>query len=77
MNYENNVDNLEEMIYEARKCKISVETAKQWANDHIAGMEYEDVKDIAFHMNVPSVEVAHHSTVKSQLVKRIVKKILK
>ena len=76
-NYNHNCMNLQTLISEAHSLPVDESTAKSWASSHIAGLEsYDDVKDLAFHYGIPSVEVAHHSTIRSQLLKKIVEEML-
>ena len=78
MSYESNIGYLSDIIWEARKAEVSPETAKRWASEHLYEYEsYEDIKDLAFHMGVCSVEIADPSRVKADLTKLIVQEMLK
>ena len=78
MSYESNIGYLVDVIWEARKAKINPKTAKRWASEHLYEYDsYEDIKDLAFHMGVASVEVAHPSRVKADLIKLIIQEMLK
>ena len=78
MSYESNIGYLSDIIWEARKEEISPETAKRWATQHLYEYDsYNDIKDLAFHMGVTSVEVTHPSTVKASLIALMTKEMLK
>lgn len=75
--YSNNAGHLQTLISEAHSGRIDESSAKIWAKSFIAGLEdYEEVKDMAHHYGIPSVEVAHHQKIKSQLLKKIVEEML-
>lgn len=75
--YANNCSILQDLISEAHSGRIGESDAKIWARDFIADLEsYEEVKDMAFHMGVSSVEVAHPSRVRSDLTALIVEEML-
>lgn len=75
--YANNCGHLQSLISEAHSGRIDESDAKIWAKSFIADLEsYEEVKDMAHHYGIPSVEVAHHQTIRSQLLKKIVEEML-
>lgn len=75
--YSNNCGHLQDLISEAHSERMSESDAKLWANSFIADLEdYEEVKDMAHHLGIPSVEVAHHQKIRSQLFKKIVEEML-
>tara|TARA_Y100001970_G_C14255411_1_gene874990 strand:+ start:1579 stop:1920 length:342 start_codon:yes stop_codon:yes gene_type:complete len=67
---------LQALISEAHSANLDETRANEWARSHLASVDYEAIKDIAHHYGVPSVEVAHHSTVRAATVKAIVAEIL-
>tara|TARA_B100001059_G_scaffold52822_2_gene46728 strand:- start:17375 stop:17629 length:255 start_codon:yes stop_codon:yes gene_type:complete len=78
MSYESNIGYLHDIIWEAKREKVSPETAKRWAAEHLYEYDsYNDIKDLAFHMGIASVEVAHPSTVRASLIALMVKEMLK
>lgn len=75
--YANNCGHLQSLISEAHSGRIDESSAKIWAKCFIEELEsYEEVKDMAHHYGIPSVEVAHHQTIRSQLLKKIVEEML-
>ena len=73
MTYANNCGHLQSLISEAHRGRWSESDAKMSAKSFIADLEdYEEVKDLAHHYDIPSVEVAHHTTIRSQLLKKMV-----
>ena len=75
--YANNCGHLQDLISEAHSEQISNGDAKIWANSFIAGLEsYDEVKDMAHHYGIPSVEIAHHQKIRSQLLNKIVEEML-
>jgi hypothetical protein len=75
--YANNCGHLQDLISEAHSVGPSESEAKEWASIFIAELgSYEEVKDLAHHYGIPSVEVAHHTTVKAQLLKKMVEEML-
>ena len=78
MSYDSNIKYMIDIICEAQQDKIDPETAKRWATQHLYEYDsYNDIKDLAFHMGVTSVEVAHPSTVKASLIALMTKEMLK
>ena len=56
---------------------MSESEAKEWASQFIFELgSYEEVKDMAHHYGIGSVEVAHHATIKAQLLKKMVEEML-
>ena len=75
--YANNCGHLQTLISEAHSGRIDESDAKIWARDFIAELEsYEEVKDMAHHYGIPSVEVVHHSTIRRQLLEKMVEEML-
>lgn len=75
--YANNCGHLQDLISESHRVGLSESEAKEWASMFIAELgSYEEVKDMAHHYGIGSVEVAHHSTVKAQLLKKMVEEML-
>jgi len=75
--YGNNCGYLQDLISEAHSERVSESDAKIWAKSFIADLEdYEEVKDMAHHYGIPSVEVEHHQKIRSQLLKKIVEEML-
>ena len=75
--YSNNCGHLQDLISEAHSERMSESDAKIWAKSFIADLEdYEEVKDMAHHYGIPSVEVTHHQKIRSQLLKKIVEEML-
>ena len=75
--YANNCGHLQDLISEAHSERMSESDAKLWAKSFIADLEdYEEVKDLAHHYRIPSVEVAHHQKIRSQLLKKMVEEML-
>lgn len=70
------MSHLQSLISEAHSANLDETRAKEWARSHLASVDYDALKDIAHHYGVPSVEVAHHSTVRAATVKAIVAEIL-
>ena len=70
------MSDLQALISEAHSANLDETRAKEWARSHLASVNYDALKDIAHHYGVPSVEVAHHSTVRAATVKAIVAEIL-
>ena len=78
MSYDSNINFLLDTIYEAQQDEVDRKTAKRSATEHLYEYDsYSDIKDLAFHMGVASVEVAHPSRVKADLIALIVKEMLK
>lgn len=78
MSYHRHLADLQGMISEAHSLRLSDKReALNWAEDYINQSEtYEEVKDLAHHYGIGSVEVAHHQTIKAQLKKMIAEEIL-
>ena len=77
MSYSSTLGHLQDLISEAHSSRVDEKEARSWAMYHIADLEsYDEVKDLAHHYGVPSVEVAHHQTVKAQLLKKMVEEML-
>lgn len=75
--YANNCGRLQDLISEAHSGRISESDAKIWARAFISDLEsYDEVKDLAHHYGIPSVEVAHHTTIRSQILKKMVEEML-
>tara|TARA_B000000557_G_scaffold259125_1_gene254546 strand:- start:1825 stop:2139 length:315 start_codon:yes stop_codon:yes gene_type:complete len=75
--YANNCGHLQDLISEAHSARVSESNAKIWAKSFIADLgSYEEVKDMAHHYGIGSVEVAHHETVKAQLLEKMVEEML-
>ena len=75
--YANNCGHLQDLISEAHRVGLSESEAKEWASMFIASLgSYEEVKDMAHHYGIGSVEVAHHATIKAQLLKKMVEEML-
>tara|TARA_B100000900_G_scaffold414954_1_gene443200 strand:- start:1118 stop:1468 length:351 start_codon:yes stop_codon:yes gene_type:complete len=70
------MSDLQALISEAHSENLDETRANEWARSHLAGVDYDALKDIAHHYGVPSVEIAHHSTVRAATVKAIVAEIL-
>jgi len=67
---------LQSLISEAHSENLDEKRALEWARNHLASIDHDALKDIAHHYGVPSVEVAHHSTVRAATVTKIVAEIL-
>ncbi len=77
MSYSNTIGHLQDLISEAHSDRVDESEAKLWAKSHIECLDsYDEVKDLAYHYGIGSVEVAHHQTVRSQLLKKIVEEML-
>jgi hypothetical protein len=75
--YANNCGHLQDLISEAHSERLSESDAKIWAKSFIEELEnYEEVKDMAHHYGISSVEVAHHQTIKAHLLKKMVEEML-
>ena len=75
--YSNNCGHLQDLISEAHSGRIGEGDAKLWAKSFIEELEsYDEVKDMAHHYGIPSVEVSNHQTIRSQLLKKIVEEML-
>ena len=75
--YANNCGHLQDLISEAHRVGLSESEAKEWASQFIIELgSYEEVKDMAHHYGIGSVEVAHHQTIKAQLLKKMVEEML-
>ena len=75
--YANNCGHLQDLISEAHRERVSESDAKIWAKSFIDNLEnYEEVKDMAHHYGIGSVEVAHHQTIKAQLLNKMVEEML-
>ena len=77
MSYSTTLGDLQTLISEAHSSRVDEQEARSWAMLHIADLDsYDEVKDLAHHYGVPSVEVAHHATVKAQLLNKMVEEML-
>lgn len=77
MSYSSTLGNLQDLINEAHSDRVSEEEARSWAKSHIECLDsYDEVKDLAHHYGIGSVEVAHHQTIRAQLLKKMVEEML-
>ena len=77
MSYHHTVGSLQDLISEAHSSRVDEAEARSWAKSHIECLDsYDEVKDLAYHYGVGSVEVAHHQTIRSQLLKKMVEEML-
>lgn len=75
--YTNNCGRLQDLISEAHRVGLSESEAKEWASMFIAELgSYEEVKDMAHHYGIGSLDVAHHETIKAQLKMKMVEEML-
>ena len=75
--YANNCGRLQDLISEAHSVGLSESEAKEWASQFIFELgSYEEVKDLAHHYGIGSVEVANNQTIKAQLKMKMVEEML-
>lgn len=78
MSWHQHLADLQGMISEAHSLQLTDKReALSWAENYINQSEtYEEIKDIAHHYGVGSVEVDHHQKIKAQLKEKIAEEIL-
>ena len=77
MTYSNVCSEYQGFISEAQEQNLTEEKAKEWAASFVCRLDtYEEVKDLAHHLGIVSVEVAHHFSLRAKLREAIVEEIL-